>query len=38
MVPAKREQQTLGTYYHCRIGNRGELGGMEKMPELPSQE
>ena len=31
-------QQTLGTYYHARIGNRGELGGMERMLELPAKQ
>ena len=30
-------QQLLGTYYHARIGNRGELGGMERMLELPAK-
>jgi len=29
-------QQTLGTYYHARIGNRGELGGLERM--LPAKQ
>jgi integrase len=27
-------QQTVGTYVHFLVGNRGELGGMEKMLEL----
>jgi integrase len=30
-------QQTLGTYYHARIGNRGELGSVELMLELPAK-
>jgi integrase len=30
-------QQTLSVYYHALVGNRGELGGMEKMLELPAK-
>ena len=29
-------QSHLGTYYHARIGNRAELGGMDEMLELSS--